>query len=77
MPISITYFRFQWAMVFVTSKFLTNINDAFKVSGGYFFFGSMLLLGTIFIMVYAPETKEKTNEQMKEIFLRPRKVIKA
>ena len=56
-------------MAFVTSKFIKNINDAVNVSGGYFFFGSMLLLGTIFIIVYAPETKGKTNEQMKEMFL--------
>jgi len=60
---------FQWSMAFVTTKFITNINDAFNVSGGYFFFGSMLLIGTIFIIAYAPETKGKTNEQMKEMFL--------
>ena len=61
-------------MAFVTSKFIKNINDAVNVSGGYFFFGSMLLLGTIFIVVYAPETKGKTNEQMKEMFLQQRRV---
>jgi hypothetical protein len=64
-------------MAFVTSKFIKNINDAVNVSGGYFFFGSMLLLGTIFIVVYAPETKGKTNEQMKEMFLQQRKVSQA
>ena len=61
-------------MAFVTSKFIKNINDAVNVSGGYFFFGSMLLLGTIFIIVYAPETKGKTNEQMKEVFLQQKRV---
>ena len=64
-------------MAFVTSKFIKNINDAVNVSGGYFFFGSMLLLGTIFIIVYAPETKGKTNEQMKEMFLQQKKVSQA
>jgi hypothetical protein len=64
-------------MAFVTSKFIKNINDAVNVSGGYFFFGSMLLLGTIFIIAYAPETKGKTNEQMKEMFLQQRKVSQA
>ena len=64
-------------MAFVTSKFIKNINDAVNVSGGYFFFGSMLLLGTIFIIVYAPETKGKTNEQMKEMFLQQRNVNQA
>jgi len=68
---------FQWSMAFVTSKFIKNINDAVNVSGGYFFFGSMLLLGTIFIIVYAPETKGKTNEQMKEMFLQQRNVNQA
>ena len=61
-------------MAFVTTKFITNINDAFNVSGGYFFFGSMLFIGTIFIIAYAPETKGRTNEQMKEMFLQKRRV---
>ena len=61
-------------MAFVTTKFITNINDAFNVSGGYFFFGSMLLIGTIFIIAYAPETKGKTNEEMKEMFLHQRRI---
>ena len=62
--------RFQWLSAFVTSKFIKNINDVFNVSGGYFFFGAMLLLGTTFVVVYAPETKGKTNEQMKAIFMK-------
>jgi len=61
-------------MAFVTTKFIANINDALNISGGYFFFGSMLLIGTIFIIAYAPETKGKTNERMREIFLRERRV---
>ena len=69
-----SFFRFQWSMAFVTTKFITNINDAFNVSGGYFFFGSMLLIGTIFIIAYAPETKGRTNEEMKEMFLKKRRV---
>ena len=69
-----SFFRFQWTMAFVTTKFITNINDAFNVSGGYFFFGSMLLIGTIFIIAYAPETRGKTNEQMKQMFLHQRRV---
>jgi len=64
----------QWSMAFVTTKFITNINDAFNVSGGYFFFGSMLLIGTVFIIAYAPETKGKTNEEMKEMFLHQRRI---
>ena len=61
-------------MAFVTTKFIANINDALNVSGGYFFFGSMLLIGTIFIIAQAPETKGKTNEQMKQMFLYQRRV---
>ena len=68
------FYRFNWSMAFVTTKFITNINDAFNVSGGYFFFGSMLLIGTVFIIAYSPETKGRTNEQMKEMFLQKRRV---
>ena len=61
-------------MAFLTTKFITNINEAFNVSGGYFYFGSMILLGTVFIIAYAPETKGKTNEQMTEVFLQQKRV---
>ena len=60
---------FQWLCAFITSKFVKNINDALNVSGGYFFFGAMLLLGTMFILAYAPETKGKTNKEMKAFFM--------
>jgi len=59
---------FQWLMSFVTLKFAKNINDAFNVSGGYFIFGSMCFCSIIFVIYYAPETKGKTNDQMKEMF---------
>ena len=59
---------FQWLCSFIISKSVKNINDAFNTSGGYFFFGAMLLFGTIFIVVYTPETKGKTNQEMKEMF---------
>ena len=61
--------RFQWLMAFVTLKFTNNLNDAINVSGGYFFFGTVCFFSIIFIIYYAPETKGKTNDQMKQMFM--------
>ena len=65
-------FRFQWLMAFVTLKFANNINDALNVSGGYFLFGSLCFFSTMFVIYFAPETKEKTNDEMKHFFLSQR-----
>jgi len=67
---------FQWLMAFVTLKFTNNLNDAINVSGGYFFFGSVCFLSIAFIIYFAPETKGKTNDQMKEMFMTTRQIHK-
>ena len=61
-------------MAFVTLKFTNNLNDAINVSGGYFFFGSVCFVSIAFIIYFAPETKGKTNDQMKEMFMKTRQI---
>jgi len=51
------------------TKFTTNINDAINPSGGYFLFGAVCILGTVFVIFLCPETKGKTNEDMRNFFL--------
>ena len=63
-------------MAFVTLKFTNNLNDAINVSGGYFFFGSVCFVSIAFIIYFAPETKGKTNDQMKEMFMTTRQIHK-
>ena len=71
---SLIIFRFQWLMAFVTLKFTNNLNNAIKVSGGYYFFGSVCFVSIAFIIYFAPETKGKTNDQMKEMFMKTRQI---
>ena len=61
--------RFNWLCAFFVSKFFKNIKDAIESSGSYFLFGSFCLLATLFVIFLTPETKGKTNEDMKNYFL--------
>ena len=54
---------------FLVSKFIKNINDGINASGGYFLFGAVCILGTLFVIFLTPETKGKTNEDMRNYFL--------
>jgi facilitated trehalose transporter len=53
----------------LVSKYQSNINEAIGASGGYFLFGSICFVGAIFVIVVMPETKGKSNEDMKNYFL--------
>ena len=59
----------------MVSKFQKNINDAINPSGGYFFFGAVLFFGTFFVIFFTPETKGKTNEDMRNYFLKSKSTI--
>jgi hypothetical protein len=60
--------RIPWLCAFLVSKFLTNITAAIGASGAYFMFGSISFMGTVFVLFLVPETKGKTNEEMKSYF---------
>ena len=51
------------------TKFTKNINDGINPSGSYFLFGSIMFLSTLFVIFLTPETKGKTNEDMRDYFL--------
>ncbi len=46
-----------------------DIKEGLNNSGYYFLFGSICLVGVIFILIFVPETKGKTNEDMRNYFL--------
>jgi len=68
---------FSWLCAFLVSKFQKNVNDAINPSGGYFLFGAVLLLGTVFVIICTPETKGQTNEDMRNHFLKSKGIIVA
>ena len=55
---------------FFVSKFIKNINDEINASGGYFLFGSICLLAILFVIFLTPETRGKSNEDMRNYFLK-------
>ena len=52
------------------TKFTKNINDGINPSGSYFLFGAIMFLSTLFVIFLTPETKGKTNEDMRDYFLK-------
>ena len=60
---------FNWLCAFLVSKFNKNIQDGIHASGSYFLFGAFCLVATLFVIFLTPETKGKTNEDMRNYFL--------
>ena len=65
-----SFFRWSWTCSFFVSKFVENITNAIESSGSYFLFGSICALGAVFVITYLPETKGKTNDDMKQFFMK-------
>jgi len=45
--------------------------DTATPSGGFFFFGAVSCVGTVFVFLFLPETFKKSLEQIGEEFRRP------
>jgi hypothetical protein len=45
--------------------------DNATTGGGFFFFGAVSCVGTVFVFLFLPETFKKSLEQVGEEFLRP------
>lgn len=62
-------------MAVKTYPFLRDISHYFP----FFLYGSISLLGTIFLYLYLPETKDKTLQEIEEYFTRaikqPKKIF--
>jgi len=59
---------FNWLCSFLVVKFEPNLEDVMNNHGAYFLFSAICGLGTLFIIVFVPETRGKTEEQMREYF---------
>ena len=61
---------FNWTCAFIVTKFATNLEDLINTSGLYFLFCAVNVLGIVFVIIFLPETKGKTPDDMKEYFSR-------
>lgn len=57
---------------FIAAKIYPYIQLGLGVEGVFFFFGLMALLGTIFVIIFLPETTGKTFEEILREFSKPR-----
>ena len=59
---------FNWSCAFIVSAFSQDVEDAIHASGLYFLFGAFNAAGIVFVLLFCPETKGKTPEDMKKYF---------
>ena len=55
-------------MAFTTAKTVANMQAVIGYSGTFFLYGSLCMLGTIYILFGVPETKGKTPEEILQYF---------
>ncbi|KXJ77357.1 hypothetical protein RP20_CCG007469 [Aedes albopictus] len=48
---------FNWLLAFLVTKVFTNLRDALGISGAFWLFSGISLVGTAFVFVIVPETK--------------------
>ena len=63
----------NWTCAFLVVYFYPLAETALSKYYCYFFFALVCLIGAIFIVIFVPETKGKTEEDMKNYFLKQSK----
>ena len=59
---------FNWLVSFLVSQFIPDIGDAIGASSCYFIFSAICLMGTVFTILFVPETKGKSEDEIKNLF---------
>lgn len=54
----------SWIFSFITIKYLPLLNDAIGFHGSMFLFAAICVFGAVYIIIFMPETKCKTHEQI-------------
>lgn len=60
---------FNWSMAFLLTKEFIDMEGWLHEHGTFWFFGAVCIAGVIFVIIFVPETKGKTIEEMQTIFL--------
>ena len=59
---------FNWLISFLVALLVPIIGDSIGSAPCYFIFSGIALLGTIFIFFFVPETKGKTEDEIRKYF---------
>ena len=59
---------FNWLVSFTVTYVVPPLGDAINPSSCYFIFAGIALVGTIFVILVVPETKGKTEDEIRQLF---------
>ena len=59
---------FNWLVSFAVTYVVPPLGDAINPSSCYFIFAAIAAAGTLFIAVFVPETKGKTEDEIRSLF---------
>lgn len=59
---------FNWLVSFGVALVVPPLGDAIHPSSCYFIFAAIAAAGTVFIAVFVPETKGKTEDEIRSLF---------
>jgi len=59
---------FNWIVSYLVAKFIPTLGSAIHASSCYFIFAAIAFVGTIFIIFVVPETKGKSEEDIRNLF---------
>ena len=62
-------FTFNWVWTFVVTKFRPEMEDVMGTSGTHYLYGSCCAAGALFILLLLPETKGKSNDEIRRLFV--------
>ncbi|XP_030747076.1 facilitated trehalose transporter Tret1-2 homolog [Sitophilus oryzae] len=57
-------------LFFITVKLYPTMMESMNAYGVFFFYGGMAVVGTIFVIIFLPETRGKTLEEIQEYFVK-------
>ena len=67
----IIFCRFNWTCSFIVSLTIKKFfNSELDIFGTYFMYGAICLLAFFFVIFILPETKGKTNDDMKDYYMK-------
>jgi len=59
---------FNWFLAFLVTKFFVNLKDALGIHWCYWMFAIVCGVGTVFVLIFVPETKGKSIEEIQRYF---------
>ena len=59
---------FNWLVSFAVTYVVPPLGDAINPSSCYFIFAGIALAGTVFVVLVVPETKGKSEDEIRKLF---------